>query len=324
MNSKIYIIIVLISIIYSQDWGGQSGGFLRMGMTARSISMGGGFTAELDKNFPVFHNPAWSSFLSKRHFGSSYSNLTLDRRLAATSFAMALPPTAGVGISWIYGGVSNIQGRYSTGMKSSKMQTGENALMVTFAQKVVPSVSVGANFKILRYDLPITEADQVSGSGIGFDIGLLIKTGSNSTIGIMVQDISSNYQWDTNELYTQGGPYKEEFPTIYRIGTRYDKNGLLIVGDLGLITESQDKQSTGDTIDLPSLPKILGVLPRIGVEYGFLEQYYFRGGYGNGRLAFGLGYGYTLFGTNDSHIDYAFSMDWASQTAHTISYAFNF
>ena len=307
--NKIVTTFILVSIVIGQDWGGQSGGFLRMGMTAKAVSMGGGFTAELDQSFPVFHNPAWSAFLAKRHFGSSYTNLTLDRRLAATSFAMALPPTAGIGLAWVYGGVNNIQGRYSTGMKSSKMQTGENALMITFAQRLVPWLAIGANFKILRYDLPITESDQLSGSGIGFDIGLLIKTGKNNTVGIMVQDLSSNYQWDTNELYTQGGPYKEEFPTIYRVGSRYNNKGLIIVGDLGLITD-YDSYS--------------GVLPRVGVEYSFLDQYFFRGGYGNGRMAFGVGYEYGLFKPRDSHIDYAFSLDWVSQTAHTISYAFNF
>ena len=307
--NKIVTTFILVSIVIGQDWGGQSGGFLRMGMTAKAVSMGGGFTAELDQSFPVFHNPAWSAFLAKRHFGSSYTNLTLDRRLAATSFAMALPPTAGIGLAWVYGGVNNIQGRYSTGMKSSKMQTGENALMITFAQRLVPWLAIGANFKILRYDLPITESDQLSGSGIGFDIGLLIKTGKNNTVGIMVQDLSSNYQWDTNELYTQGGPYKEEFPTIYRVGSRYNNKGLIIVGDLGLITD-YDSYS--------------GVLPRVGVEYSFLDQYFFRGGYGNGRMAFGLGYEYGLFKPRDSNIDYAFSLDWVSQTAHTISYAFNF
>ena len=306
---KIIIILVLLSYAGAQDWGGQSGGFLRMGITARSIAMGGGFTAELDQSFSTFHNPAWAAFLIHRQLGSSYTNLTMDRRLAATSFATSLPPTAGVGVAWVFAGVNDIQGRYSTGMKSSKMQTGENALMITFAQRIVPWISIGANFKLLRYDLPITESDQISGSGIGFDIGLLIKAGTYSTLGIMVQDLSSNYQWNTNEIYTQGGPYKDEFPTIYRIGSRFNNKGLIIIGDVGVITDHNT---------------YTGFLPRLGVEYGFLDQYYFRGGYGNGRMAFGIGYEYGLFKPRDSHIDYAFSMDWVSQTAHTISYAFSF
>ena len=308
-RTVIIYLILFLAAINAQDWGRQSGSFFRMGMTARSLAMGGGFTAELDQNFPVFHNPAWSAFLLRKHFGSSYTNLTLDRRLTSTSFSMALPPTAGVGLAWVSGGVNKIQGRYSTGMKSTEMQTGENAIMITFAQRILPWLSLGANFKIIRYDLPITDSDQVSGSGIGFDLGLLVKSGSNISFGIMVQDISSNYQWDTNDIYAEGGPYKEEFPTIYRIGSRYYKKMLNVVGDIGLITDH-------DTY--------LSIQPRLGLEYGILEQYFIRGGYGNGKLAIGVGYRYGLFNYNDSHIDYAYSLDWASQPAHTISYAFNF
>ena len=84
---KIVSFLFIISIVFAQDWAGQSGGFLRMGITARSMAMGGGFTAELDRSFDAFHTPAWTAFLVKRHLGSSYSNLSLDRRLAATSFA---------------------------------------------------------------------------------------------------------------------------------------------------------------------------------------------------------------------------------------------
>ena len=311
MRTIVFLYIIYYSSIANgQDWASQSGGFLRMGMTARSIAMGGGFTAELDKSFPVFHNPAWAAFLSKKHFGSSYSNLTLDRRLATASLSMPLPPTAGIGLSWVYGGVSDIQGRYTTGMKSMKMQTGENAFMITFSQRIISWISIGANFKYLRYDLPITEdgQDPVEGSGIGFDIGLIIGSGENK-IGIMVQDISSNYQWDTNKLYTKGGPYKEEFATIYRLGSRYSNDNFLFVADMGIITDHNN---------------YFGIIPRIGAEYEFIEQYSFRGGFGNGRMGFGFGYEYKLYRSYDSSLDYSFSLDWASQSAHTISYAFTF
>jgi len=306
---KSVLILSIFSLVFAQDWGGQSGSFLRMGMTARSMAMGGGFTAELDQSFATFHNPAWAAFLVNRQLGSSYTNLSLDRRLAATSFSTPLPPTAGVGVAWVNAGVTNIQGRYSTGMKSTKMQTGENAIMITFAQKVLPWISFGATVKILRYDLPITESDQLTGSGIGFDIGILVKAGKFNTLGITVQDLSSNYQWDTGDVYAEGRLYKDEFPTIYRIGSRTNFKGMIVVGDIGLITDHET---------------FVSALPRLGVEYGFLDQYYFRGGYGNGRTAFGLGYEYGLFKAHDSHIDYAFSMDWTAQTAHTISYAFRF
>ena len=109
-----------------------------MGITARSISMGGGFTAELDQSFVQLHKPAWTAYLTKRYFGSSFNNLRLDRRIAASRISSILPPTAGVGVSWIIAGVTDIQGRTSSGEKSSVMQTSENILMVTFAQRILP------------------------------------------------------------------------------------------------------------------------------------------------------------------------------------------
>ena len=309
MKFILKVSLILPVLLLSQDWAGQSGGFLRMGITARSISMGGGFTAELDQSFVQFHNPAWVAFLTKRYFGSSFNNLSLDRRIAATNISSFLPPTAGVGVSWINAGVTDIQGRTSSGEKSSVMQTSENILMVTFAQRIQPWLSVGANFKILKYDLPITTSDQVSGSGIGFDLGFLVKSNEYITYGLVVQDLSSNYQWDTNAIFTQGGPYKDEFPVVYRLGSRFSNKGLKIIGDAGFITNHKT---------------YFKFLPRFGVEYGLIEKYFFRGGYGNGRTAFGVGYQYALFSDNDSQIDYAFSLDWAVQTCHTISYAFNF
>tara|TARA_B100001996_G_scaffold382969_1_gene376563 strand:+ start:2190 stop:3143 length:954 start_codon:yes stop_codon:yes gene_type:complete len=308
MRGYIFILF-FISLINAQDWAGFSGGFLRMGMTSRSQGMGGGFTADIDPGFAVFHNPAWAAFLIKREVGFTYSNMTLDRRVAATSIAFPLPPTAGLGLSVINSGVTNIQGRTSAGEKTEIMQTGEYAFMVTFAIRVLPWLSFGSNIKILRNELPITLEDQLTGSGIGFDIGFLIKTGESNTIGIMVQDMSSNYQWNTNDVFSMGSPYKDEFPTIYKIGSRAEFDGLLLVGDIGIITDH-------DTY--------MGFLPRVGLEYALQDQYKIRGGFGNNKIGFGFGYQYEMIRPFDSHLDYSYSIDWASQGAHTISYAFRF
>ena len=59
---KFFFTVLLLTLVKSQDWASYSGGFMRMGVSARSIAMGGGFTAELDKSFATFHNPAWASF----------------------------------------------------------------------------------------------------------------------------------------------------------------------------------------------------------------------------------------------------------------------
>ena len=315
MKKYITTLILLFSVSLGEDYAGLSGSFLRVGMTARSIAMGGAFTAEKDHGFAAFNNPAWAAFLTNRQVGLSYSSMSLDRRLSGLSFATPLPPTAGLGIAWVSAGVTDIQGRNSAGEKTTMMQTSEDALMISFAQRILPWFSFGANIKILQNQLPINES--YKGSGIGFDIGLLLKSGKSTSFGFMVQDINSMYNWDSGDLYAEGRIYSEYFPTIYRFGTRFVFKNIRVVADAGFITNYRLGKKIENDI-------FINLLPRVGIEYTYLDLYYFRGGLGNGRIAFGWGLEYDLINNNDSRIDYTFSMDWASQLAHTLSYAFNF
>ena len=293
-----------VVILFAEDWGGLSGSFLRTAITARSIAMGGAFTAEKDHGFAVFYNPAWAAFLTKRQVGLSYSNMSLDRRLAGTSFATPLPPTAGLGVSWV-----------SAGEKTMMMQTSEDVFMISFAQRILPWFSFGANIKILQNQLPVNES--YKGSGIGFDIGFLFKSGKTTTFGLMIQDINSMYNWDSGDLYAEGRIYSEYFPTIYRLGTKFIYKNILVTADAGMITNYRIGKTVSDET-------FASFLPRLGIEYTYQDLYYFRGGIGNGRIAFGWGLQYDLISSHDSRLDYTFSMDWASQTSHTFSYGFNF
>ena len=61
---KLYIILFfLISLGLSQDHASFAGSFLRMGSSARSVAMGGAFTAEIDDGFAAYNNPASMVFL---------------------------------------------------------------------------------------------------------------------------------------------------------------------------------------------------------------------------------------------------------------------
>ena len=282
---KKYLIhtIFIFSFSLPQDYAGLSGSFLRVGVTARSIAMGGAFTAEKDHGFSTFYNPAWAAFLVDRQVGLSYSSMSLDRRLSGLSFATPLPPTAGLGIAWVSAGVTDIQGRSSAGEKTTVMQTSEDALMVSFAQRILPWFSFGVNIKILQNQLPINES--YKGSGIGFDVGLLFKSGKSTTFGLMIQDINSMYNWDSGDLYAQGRIYSEYFPTIYRFGTKFNYKSIRVVADAGFITNYRIGKELSEDI-------FINLMPRVGVEYTYQDLYFFRGGLGNGRIAFGWGLEY--------------------------------
>lgn len=308
------IVLFLVSALNAADYAGYSGAFLRMGTSARSMAMGSGFSAEIDNGFSAYHNPATVAFLDQRHASFTYHSLAMDRSFISSSIAAHLPPTAGLGIAWVSAGVNDIDGRTTAGEATKKLTTSEDAFYISFAQRLQPWISFGINVKILYNQLPMNESD-LTGKGTGFDIGVLLRPGKRMTFGIMVQDLNSFYQWKTDEVFDEeGSVYRDVFPSIIRTGITYKLKKLYIVGDLGIIAGEKTDGSFGH----------LGQSIRAGVEYTYRKNYFFRGGYGNGRIGVGAGMNFSFINKNDAFLDYAMIAEFPAGMAHIITYAFHF
>lgn len=305
-----YIAVVLFGgMLSAADFAGYSGSFLRMGATARAIAMGSAFTAELDHGFSAYYNPAATAFVESRRANFSHQSLPLNRRMIAASFSMNLPPTAGIGVAWISAGADEIDGRSTSGKHTQYLSTSEDAFVFTFSQKLRSWFAIGINVKILYHQLPMN-SDNLTGSGIGFDMGVMIRGGNMPSLAFMVQDLNSSYNWNTTTVFEeQGKSYKELFPTIYRIGSTYILGDFFFVGDLGMITDQES---------------VLGYSMRVGTEYTFKDRYFLRVGYGNSRASVGAGLNWSFAQENDAHLDYAFVIEYPAGSAHIFTYAFQF
>ena len=309
---KYLIIIITSSFSIAADYAGYSGSFLRMGTSARSLAMGSGFTAEIDQGFSAYHNPASVAFLNKRQLAFSHHALNLDRRLMMSSISTGIPPTAGLGVAWVSSGVDNIQGRSTSGYKTQILSTSEDAIFISFAQRIMPWLALGINVKILSNQLPMNES-QLAGKGTGFDIGFMVLPEEKLRFAFMIQDLNTNYQWNTGQVFEgEGRIYKESFPTMYRLGTTFTFQRIYFVGDIGVVANQDD---------------ILGMTMRFGGEYHISENYFIRGGFGNSRFSLGAGLNFTFLNLNDAFFDYAVVIEPHSVSQgmiHVFTYAFNF
>ena len=307
-----YLIIIITSLSFAADYAGYSGAFLRMGTSARSLAMGSGFTAEIDQGFSAYHNPASVAFLNKRQLAFSHHALNLDRRLMMSSISTGLPPTAGLGVAWVSSGVDNIQGRSTSGYKTQILSTSEDAIFISFAQRITPWLALGINVKILNHQLPMNESE-LAGKGTGFDIGFMVLPEEKLRFAFMIQDLNTNYHWNTGQVFEgEGRVYKESFPTMYRLGTTFTFQRIYFVGDIGVVANQDD---------------ILGMTMRFGGEYHLSENYFIRGGFGNSRFSLGAGLNFTFLNLNDAFFDYAVVIEPHSVSQgmiHVFTYAFNF
>ena len=301
-------LFISISSSIAQKQGSYAGGFLRMGTSARAVAMGSSFTAEIDKGFAAYHNPASLAYLKKSHAGFSNHFLMLDRQLMTINISIPLPPSAAIGVSWIGAGVDKIDGRSMAGEHTKNLSTSENAYMLSFAQTMLPWLSIGLNVKVLRHQLPVNTMD-LTGKGVGMDFGIFIKNKSGANYGIMIQDLNSRYQWKTDKIFERGKVCIEQFPTLYRFGSTFNYSKAFITTDAGVVMSGSN---------------LVGYTARFGVEYQYLENYYLRGGFGNGRVGVGFGLDWSLFEDMDSRLDYAFTLEGAAGISHVFTYAFSF
>ena len=308
MAQKIIVLsLLLITLITGQDHGGYAGNYFNNGTDARSIAMGNALTAGTNSSFPAYFNPAGVASTSNGKLLFTNQFLSLDRRQSIISFTAPLPPIGGISVGWIGSGVNDIDGRDLVGIHTDNLNASENAFLISFGIAPAKQIQLGGTVKILQNQLPNIDGN-ISGNGVGFDLGVIYNVNTNINFALVVKDINSAYQWSNKLTDDLGRVYKDKFPIQIRSGVQYKINSLIVVGDIGsYIADSE----------------LLNLDYRIGTEYTY-NHYFFRVGFRNDRLSFGAGLNYKEFENFSSLIDYAVVVEPVASLAHIISYAIIF
>ncbi len=303
---------IFSAILYGQDFARFPGSFMRMGTTARAVSLGSALTADSHHGLTGVYNPAGTAFLAQRHSTAGRHILSLDRQLSCVGITMALPPTAGIGIAWIHAGVNHIEERNSLGEYSGRLSTGENAFILSFSQNIKGTFAFGLNVKIMSHALPVY-GENLKGTAVGVDLGFLYKMNDFVQFGGVVQNLNAKYKWKTNAIFEETGTiYYEDFPVIYKAGIKTSFENFQVLCDIEFLTN--------DTF-------LLGKRLNGGIEYFLSENIKLRSGFGEER--FGIGFGYTYFDLGDYGVtlDYSSVMDEVQKfngVTHVISSSFSF
>lgn len=297
------------------------GAFNRMGFGARGIGMGNALSAVTTGNLVAYYNPAVSVFQQKNSFQTSYSFLSLDRSLNFVNFTRRFDfysskdtsenrkprNSAGISLGVINAGVSGIDGRDNQGIKTGELSTSENQFFLSVANRFSEKFAIGIAVKFYFYDL----YEEVTSSGLGLDVGAVYKFNENFSLGFVIAEINSKYEWDTGPVYGQNGITTEDsFPNLRKIGASYHlpEMGLL----LGLEFENSNAESN---------------IIRFGVEYNLIDNLYLRGGLDQFNLSNSdfpikpaAGFSYSDdFGGLIIGVDYAFVVEqYSSQDRHIV------
>ncbi len=313
------VLVHSIPTVYADD-GILAGAFLRMGLGARANAMGGAFTAVAEGPEAAYYNAGGVPFITARQVALEYRFLSLDRNFNYIGFATGIRPKAaedstevalngGLALSWIHAGVDQIDGRDFAGNHYQNFSNAENAFALSFGVMPLEILAVGFTAKVLYNRFPnLGDKDAtISDTGLGVDLGILLKPLPYLSLGLVVKEINAKYNWKTNKVWEKDIDKIDRFPTTYRAGIacRYPYPWLLVAVDIEKNNQQDWKYF-------------------VGTEALVQSKFAVRAGLNNGSPTLGGGYQFQLF-ARPVQIQYAFvteKYDVASE--HIFSWHFQF
>jgi len=156
-----------MSTCFAKGVGTNGANFLKIGVGARPLGMGGAFVAVANDANAIWWNPAGVAGMKRREITLMHSELGEDIRYQFLAYSQRVKRLrGGLGGSISYLSVSDIQGYSPGGTKTKKLGAYDLAVSLCYGSSIFPSLSGGINFKFIGEKL----ADEKA-STFAFDIG---------------------------------------------------------------------------------------------------------------------------------------------------------
>jgi len=300
------VIAMLASPTRSQTIAPYAGEFLSIGAGARSLAMGGAYTALASDASGGYWNPSALTLLSDADIMLMHEERfagLLNYDLAAAATPYGEKTTLGVtllrlGVDGIPDSRNALIDQNGNGLldpgerldynRITYVNSSDWAFLVSYAHRASPELSYGLSIKLVRRSLA-----EFTATGIGFDAGILYTPTASLFLGVAVQDITTTLlAWSTGrtELIAPtvrlGGAYSVKVGPVtitpaLECAIRFENRGAVSAASIGAVSFD----------------------PYAGLEIGYGEAIALRGGVNEiGHAALGAG-----LQIKRLHVDYAFT-----------------
>ncbi|MDI6735636.1 MAG: PorV/PorQ family protein [bacterium] len=233
------IIVLLSLLIVTNNVAAKSPGktgatFLKLGVGAKPVAMGGAFCALADESSAIYWNPAGLAFLKDKELSFTHIAWFEDINYEYLTYLQPLQEL-GIKMPGVFAGnlsylsVDDIK-KYDVNKNYSGTFKAQDLLFnLSYAGLIKPWMSSGLNLKYINQKITS------SSTGLVFDIGFLSKTPlKNFTTGLVFQNVN---------LFNN---FMDELPFNIKLGCGYKPINILTLGlDMNLPNDSDPKFHLG-------------------------------------------------------------------------------
>ncbi len=282
--------------------------FLKIGVGARALGMGGSFVSMADDASAAYWNPAGLVHLESREalgmHASQFGGVEAHDVLGVVSPIEAGGRRVAIGVTVIRLAVDDIKvtkdakiGEDENGnpiIDPNRIQTRsayDLAMLLSYARGMGDHWAMGVNLKLVRQSL----VGEGASFGVGTDLGILYQANPNLAFGARLADIT------TTRLYWDTGRRETVSPTV-TLGAHTTRQIEALQGSLslGLDAAFAFEGQTGDQFDSGNLSGNL--LP--GAEYWFRRTVALRLGSDGGDFTAGAGVRYKQIGADYAYLSH--------------------
>ncbi len=281
--------------------------FLKNGIGARPLAMGGAFTGLSDDESALYYNPAGVSGIRTKAFVASYVNYFGDVNSGYLGFLYPLGENQTAGAALNYFNYGNFVGLDSAGNSIGDFTPGDLAFQLTYARRFPSGLSLGLSSKIIYEKI-----QDYSSSALAFDLGLLYNfAGGRGRAGVTVQHLGF-------QISSFWNAPREDLPAVVKVGGSSHPVGLPmnVSLDVGFPTDNDLFLSGG--VEYLNLNPVL-----LRAGYSTFGRNY-KAGLESGRdnlAGFSGGFGVIV---QKFQVDYAFLPHSTLGSAHRFSGAYRF
>ncbi|OQX84562.1 MAG: hypothetical protein B6D63_04245 [Candidatus Latescibacteria bacterium 4484_7] len=294
MKRRIIVSVLALMLLPAFAYGGTkpfekvgtyAAQFLKIGVSARAIGMGGAFTAVADDATSIYWNPAGMVETSRTQVTLNSVDWPADLNLyfAGAIFTTPyLPGTIGISARALTMDPQEERTIYMPHGTKRFFDAGDMSFGLSYAMYFTDRFSAGITSHFIHMGL----ADK-SVNTMAFDFGLLYRIGIQGLkLGMMVQSLGGEVNFDNRS---------SKLPTLFRVGLKSDiiRRGSHVLLASGEFTHPPDNKERMN----------------VGMEYSFNQFFYLRSGYNISYdaegLAWGVGFKIDTSQTSDIRFDYA-------------------